>query len=1165
MKIVIKKIIVLGRHFSFLTLLSFSFIILLACNGKEKKSTSKVSLDKPLPSISSSNATRYKISGKCISKIKDKVIITVSSPNVGIQLSCRSDNTFSGAIDVKSVVSDPAEIEVVQADKSDSASIKNNIIPLEFTELASLEAPSEPTHKLSGTCDSIFGNVTVKIEESNPVLNINESSTCQSGTFSIDLNIGRATFGSIVIHLIQESRTKDINHTLTASLSTLHLGPLGPLNSSTADTYTIIGTCDSSEQSQVHVTFVEVPSISKDVDCSSNNTFTADLQLENLSVLTNPTVTVQLTHGSDTLNSPPLDNNIILLSIEEPSLSNPLNLSNASEYSITGSCDPSLGTDNVEITMGSPNVTQTTDCDSQSQTFETTINASSIDSAMATITVTHSIRSVSTTIVNNIVPFSLSNALPNLILANAASYAVSGTCDPSLNGSHNIIIMVVELNISVSLICQGDAFSTNLNLEAARSNFYPQITIQADYGTSTASQILTNEIIPLSISPNLQAITESNKSSYTVSGSCDPSLLGNIEIFITEPKTATVSTTCKADKTFIAQINASSVIYNPAKITVTHGVGDNLIVSEIEVINNINVPLTIASEQPITDGNKSIYEVKGSCPSSGGNVRVKIGIPDTSYVSTICVPSTNTFSTNINASNISSSPNATITVTQGSSTQTATIKNLIGQSPSITVSINPLTAISSSNEKTYTVSGVCDANFGDVTITVGKPDTQANTPCKSNNTFTGNVDVRDVSSNPAQVRVSQAGDIAMEAPPVANNMNRFVTLWEFTSPNTSFTIPIKTGSDLTYNFTVDWGDGSPQSEITSFDDPDKTHIYENNGEYKITIIGSCSGFQNDANHSNQLIKVLNLGNMSWKDLSSAFSNNSQLVEVLGGNTSVVKNMSGMFRSANKATPDTKGWDTSNVTDMSHLFNGAESAIPETGNWNTSNVTTVESMFSGATNATPDTSSWNTSNVMNMSFLFKEAIRAIPDISSWDTSRVTTMEAMFYDAISATPETTTSGNVWDTSQVTNMRVMFRGAESANPDTSGWNISQVITMEAMFHNSISAEPDTTNWDTSLVTNMNKVFNGATNANPDTSGWDMSHVTSLRDIFKSSGLDADNYSKFLIRLNEIITQQNYTTVINDKTIDVDSIQYISTATDARANLATNGWIIYDGGLSN
>lgn len=51
----------------------------------------------------------------------------------------------------------------------------------------------------------------------------------------------------------------------------------------------------------------------------------------------------------------------------------------------------------------------------------------------------------------------------------------------------------------------------------------------------------------------------------------------------------------------------------------------------------------------------------------------------------------------------------------------------------------------------------------------------------------------------------------------------------------------------TYDFSVDWGDGSALSFITAHDDVANTHAYTNAGSYNITILGHFSAFRFSTN------------------------------------------------------------------------------------------------------------------------------------------------------------------------------------------------------------------------------------------------------------------------------------------------------------------------------
>ena len=126
--------------------------------------------------------------------------------------------------------------------------------------------------------------------------------------------------------------------------------------------------------------------------------------------------------------------------------------------------------------------------------------------------------------------------------------------------------------------------------------------------------------------------------------------------------------------------------------------------------------------------------------------------------------------------------------------------------------------------------------------------------------------------------------------------NAFITEWNMTAG--TFTLPLRSG--YTYNMMVDWGDGSPLSEVTAYDDADATHTYTA-GTYQISITGTCGAWyiNNIIAIRPKITKVIQWGNVGFaaQGLNSAFygCNNLSVLPV-GAMTGVgaVTAMNSMF-------------------------------------------------------------------------------------------------------------------------------------------------------------------------------------------------------------------------------------------------------------------------------
>ena len=194
---------------------------------------------------------------------------------------------------------------------------------------------------------------------------------------------------------------------------------------------------------------------------------------------------------------------------------------------------------------------------------------------------------------------------------------------------------------------------------------------------------------------------------------------------------------------------------------------------------------------------------------------------------------------------------------------------------------------------------------------------------------------------------------------------------------------------------------------------------------------------------------------------TAVNNSSIAGEITNNNynlcTTLVTNMSNLFKDNHSFNYNIGSWDTSNVTNMSFLFNHARSFNQNISQWNVSNVTNMEGMFSNA-------------HVFNQ------------NIGSWDTSSVNTMMNLFAEAYVFNQPI----GGWNTSSVTNMHGLFAGARAFNQPIGGWDTSNVTAMYFMFGSAYAFNQPIGNWDVSSVTDMRGMFNGASDYDQDMRKW-------------------------------------------------------------------------------
>ncbi len=224
----------------------------------------------------------------------------------------------------------------------------------------------------------------------------------------------------------------------------------------------------------------------------------------------------------------------------------------------------------------------------------------------------------------------------------------------------------------------------------------------------------------------------------------------------------------------------------------------------------------------------------------------------------------------------------------------------------------------------------------------------------------------------------------------------FVSKWNVIN---KITLPLIYSGN--YNFLVNWGDGT-SDVISSWDDPDKTHIYASAGLFEVEINGIIRGwsFFETGISRKDIVEISKWGPFSFEYSDSHFyecSNLTICAEDIPDVTTSSLSRTFQYCLSIKEIPGIENWNISNVHNMSRMFSGSKGFNGDLTGWNTSNVKDMGSMFFGAESFNRDLSKWNTSRVIDMSLMFSGAKAFNGDISGWDVSQVTDMNWMFFDS------------------------------------------------------------------------------------------------------------------------------------------------------------------------
>ncbi|UNY97931.1 BspA family leucine-rich repeat surface protein [Zhouia spongiae] len=313
-------------------------------------------------------------------------------------------------------------------------------------------------------------------------------------------------------------------------------------------------------------------------------------------------------------------------------------------------------------------------------------------------------------------------------------------------------------------------------------------------------------------------------------------------------------------------------------------------------------------------------------------------------------------------------------------------------------------------------------------------------------------------------------------------------------------LEIETKAGQTYNYSIDWGDGQYNNNVTE----DITHTYLVPGVYTVSIIGTFPApkHEESSGDSYKLLSIDQWGTQVWQSMEGAFSGceNMEYNATDVPNLTNVTNMGRMFIACKNFNGNINNWDVSNVTNMYGMFGAASIFNQPLDNWDVSNVTNMNFMFARTSEFNQNIGGWDTGSVTDMSRMFQSAEVFDQPLNNWDVSSVTDMSRMFERAEAFNEPL----NNWDVSNVTNMSEMFNGFISNmafNQNIDNWNVSNVTDMSEMFQRCVDFNQPLNSWNVGAVTNMTSMFEGASSFNQALSNWNVSSVTNMQSMFQSA----------------------------------------------------------------
>lgn len=376
------------------------------------------------------------------------------------------------------------------------------------------------------------------------------------------------------------------------------------------------------------------------------------------------------------------------------------------------------------------------------------------------------------------------------------------------------------------------------------------------------------------------------------------------------------------------------------------------------------------------------------------------------------------------------------------------------------------------------------------------------------------------------------GKKSVAAPPVGP---AFISTWDTRNVSTGSSnsdqirINLASGEPYTYDFTVDWGDGSTD-HITAFDQAELTHTYSIEGIYTVSIAGTCIGFTFSG--SNDRLKILDISQWGSIEFFNTNNSNSGVFRLCANlQVSATDNpilpvwAAGFFRQCSSLTGNTSfnNWDLTGCTIILEFFNACSSFNVPIGNWSFPLVTSLQGVLSACSAFNQNINTWVVDNITSLRSFLAGCTSYNQPMGNWNTGNVTDMVSTFLSCYVFNQPLP-----WDTSKVTAF-----GAGNAGMFYRAYAFNQPLP-----------------WDTGAATTMQQMFRNASSFRQDISNFNFEALTSSNSfeafMLANTGWGTSNYDNFLNAITDQAIQ-----LVGITNVSFNSINYSASATEARALL--------------